>query len=519
MADRLVIWLQRTKKGTPQILLKEPDHLPDADLAVDLSLDPSKLALLEQMKTGPWSPNLVEQVGTALCESLKQQPAIQTDFATRLTLTGPVEAPIYLWLDPPEVDDWPWEALSDPGAGFLALERRWPIARVKRVNAPTIKSEYMFLPPLRILAVLGASGSDPLTKISAAEEWRELYEAVRKSSLNVELQVYVCEDELLKAITDLKEPWITVGFLEGDRELFDRIKQFKPQLLHFFCHGKAETPPFLQIGTRLDWKRGEEGGINIEASQLRDRADPDQNVWLVTLNCCESAQAAGTNGSSRSRPMASSLVLSGFPAVVGMRQRVESEHAHCFCGLWYETLLRELKTGLEKEPATPFHWAIGLFEARQGICSKVEKVPPTHSARRHVEWTIPVIYTRYQPFTIRLAKDPAHPLVRPMPPPAPVPAPGAAAAPPVAAAVPVPAPPAAPPPTAPPAAAPAAAAPIAPVKPSLSIDEKMRLISEMQGLLNAKDKLAAQDNIPPAVRKSVLDEIDTKLASIEAQLT
>ncbi len=303
-----MIWLQKTLSGNPQILLDEPLDDPEAEVAVDLALDADQLALLAQMKTGPWDPNLVEEVGRALCELLKKQPAIGRDFATRLALDGPVAAPIYLRVDPPDVDEWPWEALSDKNAGFLALERRWPIARVKRVKAPVIKSEYLFAPPLRILAVLGAAAKDPLARISAKEEWDALYTAVKKSSLNVDLHVYVCEEDLKTQIQDLKEPWITVGFLEEDRALFDRIKDFKPQLLHFFCHGVADTPPFLQIGTRLDWRTKENGSINIEASQLRDRADPDQNVWLITLNCCEgAAQPAESANGSRSRSMASSL--------------------------------------------------------------------------------------------------------------------------------------------------------------------------------------------------------------------
>jgi hypothetical protein len=491
-----MIWLQQTKNGPAQILLNEPLDDPDAELAVALALDAEKMALLAQMKTGPWDPNLVEQVGQVLCDSLRAQPAIRRDFDTRLALAGPVEAPIYLRVDPPDVDEWPWEALSDEKAGFLALERRWPIARVKRVKAPIIKSEHLFLPPLRILAVLGAAAQDPLARISAKEEWDELYAAVKRSSLNVDLRVYVCEDALLNDIQKLGELWITVGFLEGDRELFDQIKDFKPQLLHFFCHGVADTPPFLQIGSRLDWRKGQNGSINIEASQLRDRADPDQNVWLITLNCCEGAQPAESANGSRSRPMASSLVLGGFPAVVGMRQRVDSQHASCFCGLWYGALLRELLAGLSKAEPVLFHWAIGLFAARQGICTFVEKVPHTQGARRHIEWTIPVIYTRQQPFTIRLAPDPdgTHPVKRPAAP--------APLAPPAPAPGPAPAPAA-------PAAAPAA----------LSVADKLQLVGEMQELLDNRAKLAAQDNIPAAIRESVLASIDARLKSIEAQLT
>jgi hypothetical protein len=478
VAERLLIWLQRTQNG-PQILLAEPLDDPDAEEGVTLQLSDPERQLLERMKTGPWQPDVVEQVGAVLCQSLRRQKAIERDFKARLAING--EGPIYLRLDPPEVEEWPWEALNDPDSGFLALERRWPIARVKRVSTVQVKPEYVFVPPLRLMAVLGASGTDALTRISAVEEWRELFKAVRDCGLNVEMRVFVCEDQLRDEIQQLGEPWITVDFLDEDRELFDEIRSFRPQLLHFFCHGLAGTPPVLQIAARRDWKATLDGSINVEASQLRDRADPDQNVWLITLNCCESAQQ-GQGAGSRSLPMASSLVLRGFPAVVGMRQRVDSGHANRFCGLWYEAVLRELRQAFSNaapntEPE-PFHWATGLFAARQGILGLVEKVQLNDSARRNVEWTIPVLYTRQQPFVVRLAPDAdgTHPLLR--------------------------APTAAPPP-----------------KPQLSLDDKLRLAAKMQELLDARDKFATQTNLPENVRKGVLDAINQELQSIEAALT
>ena len=44
-------------------------------------------------------------------------------------------------------------------------------ARIKKVASA--KPEYVFIPPLRIMAVLGASGSDEISGISAKDEWEE----------------------------------------------------------------------------------------------------------------------------------------------------------------------------------------------------------------------------------------------------------------------------------------------------------------------------------------------------------
>lgn len=128
--------------------------------------------------------------------------------------------------------------------------------------------------------------------------------------------------------------------------MFNIIHEFSSHLLHFFCHGVANPFPRLEVGTALDWERKQPGSIPIEGRQLHDRADPEGNTWLVTLNCCESALQGEVRG-SRSVPIASALVTAGFPAVVGMRERVEGDLAHAFCRLFYEGLLTELTQHIE----------------------------------------------------------------------------------------------------------------------------------------------------------------------------
>jgi hypothetical protein len=524
MSDRVVILLQRGSKGPPRIVLEDPADVPDADVGVDVIADPEREQLLARAKSGPWDPDVVERIGTSLCNLLKEQPAIKKDFETRLRETT-LDGPIYLRIEPPELEEWPWEALNDPDAGFLALQRPWPIARVRRVPKP--KPEYVFIPPLRIVAVLGASGSTAETRISAREEWNRLFGAIKESPLNITVDVFVAEDELLQEIQALNLPWVKGDFLDDDDELFREIKRVRPHLLHFFCHGVAGSPPILEIASRLNWRQKQDGSIKVDASQLRDRADPEpqSNVWLITLNCCESAQSLGAG--SRSRAMASSLVMKGFPAVVGMRQRVDSSHASRFCGLWYESLLQELgerfESGSDGTQPEEFHWARALFAARQGICrTVVDDVPFTASAPRVVEWTIPILYTRYPPFVIRVGTDPENKNAVLRAP--------AAAVPPAA--------PALVPPPAAPAAAGAAAAPVpvvvppvgvaaggvvapaadAAARPALSVQEKLKLTAEMQQLLEARGALAAQATIPEPIRNGVLRDINARLDEITALL-
>jgi hypothetical protein len=120
MADRLVIVLQRALDGPPRILLEEPNTDPQFEESVNLSPNEQCKSLLAKMKEGPWAPALVEEVGKLLCDCLKKQPAIQRDFVTRLNPNAQAGGPIYLRIEEPELEMWPWETLNDSEVGFLA---------------------------------------------------------------------------------------------------------------------------------------------------------------------------------------------------------------------------------------------------------------------------------------------------------------------------------------------------------------------------------------------------------------
>ena len=147
------------------------------------------------------------------------------------------------------------------------------------------------------------------------------------------------------------------------------------------------------------------GGIRIESSQLKQRADPHGNIWLVTLNCCESAKSDGGAGLF-SIPMACSLVNSGFPAVVGMREQIAEDFAHDFCRLFYDALLDDFSDRIataKREGVAEVHWACALFATRQRICEMIDSENAfSDVAARAREWTIPVLYTRLETFRLRL---------------------------------------------------------------------------------------------------------------------
>jgi hypothetical protein len=281
------------------------------------------------------------------------------------------------------------------------------------------------------------------------------------------------------------DKWIECGFVPDQAGLFDQIGTFEPHLVHFFCHGKASAPPFIQAGNRIDFKRNQPGSVTLEATQLRQRADPNENIWLVTLDCCETALGGGDN-TSRSRPFASSLVLEGIPAVIGMREPLDQAVATRFCGLFYTRFLSDLRKGMlaARSSGTPFEiqWASALFAARQELC--VFKDPTrvfSKVAETAKDWTIPVLYTRPEPFSISLAPDPQG--VTPVDRPAHAPQPDSGNA-----------------------------------QAGLTLSQKLQIANEIQQLAIQRAQLAGSDAIPDNVKGPILAEIDARLAQLQKEL-
>jgi hypothetical protein len=481
---RVVVSVQKPLNGPSQVTLLEPSDHQFADTPAVLPTgDPKTIqAILDKINATPLSPDAIRAVGMDLIALLSTHPAIKDVVLPLLDQKNQTPGPVYLLLRDPDLEQLPWEALWSPNLGFISCDQRFSVARAQKVDLAS--PEAVFVPPLKIMAILGASGADALTRLSAADEWAALYGPLKSTKLNIRMKVLVCEEDLKTAIDAEKQDWIETGLLatedEQQRDLFQIIRDFSPHMLHFFCHGAATPFPRLEVGTQLDWEREQAGSIQIEGMQLRQKADPNKNIWLITLNCCESAMN-GETGGSRSLPMASSLVTAGFPAVVGMRERVESDLAHLLCHEFYDTLFGDLTQrikAIEKVDAgavKEIHWACALYSARQRICrtlDKDEKRTFTESAGNLKEWTIPVLFTRLQPFGLRLVSSPGSPPVfRPDP-----------------------------------AAQPPAAGP----KPGLTQKEIHDLADEMEQLLADREKFMKL--------KPVVARIDKRLAEIENEL-
>lgn len=404
--SRIVITFQKTIDGRNQVFLEEPSRHRKASFPQKINMNKAQKQL-NDMKNNSGTSDTVIQLGTELLKILATHPAIKEDVLPLLDPYRPDEEPIYLFMKnwDPDLNQIPWETLYAPTVGFLSANKLFPIARAQKVAYE--KSEWTFKPPLKMMAILGAGGDDLSTRVSAEKEWESLYDALRSSRLKIELQVLLCEDELKAKIDAQRPAWVTTGLLHDRDRLFSDIRNFAPHILHFFCHGASNPVPRLDVSNVKNWVLGKQGGIQIEGSQLKQRADPHDTIWLVTLNCCESAQSSNGTG-FLSLPMACSLVSSGFPVVVGMREQIAEDFAHDFCRLFYEALLddfgRRLDNAKKEKGVADVHWACALFAARQKICEMVDSENGiSEVAASAKEWTIPVIHTRLETFRLRLS--------------------------------------------------------------------------------------------------------------------
>ena len=91
-------------------------------------------------------------------------------------LTNGARCPIYVQLKSlPAAETYCWEALCDEAGAFIALDRRWPVARLAGALNLAGRAVEAYEFPLRILVVLSAVGRN------ATPEWEGLYAAVQKA--------------------------------------------------------------------------------------------------------------------------------------------------------------------------------------------------------------------------------------------------------------------------------------------------------------------------------------------------
>jgi hypothetical protein len=403
MSVRTIVFIQEYPLGSSIFSLESPKGYPDATTPRPLRSLPGE-SPFHDMRTGDGSPNRVMEAGQQLFEDLSAHPAVKDAITEALREKQGGCSPIYLRLDDvTTAEDLPWEAVyCSRDMAFLALDTRWPIVRVRETKEADPRLLYNFEPPLRITAVLSAAGGDSQARAPAAPQWKGLYDTIRKglaapNAMPVELTVLVGEEALRDQIVSLHLPWIQCGLITDRDGLLEKIKDSHPHLLHFFCHGTSDEIPHLKIGSYTDWEAERDGTIAITGMELRQLADPKQEIWLVTLNCCESAMQARD-----ARGLASSLIAAGFPAAIGMREIIDVQFAHELCESFYPALLDLIAQAVPGGPNRDIEWAQALSKVRAKVAAACRAGLPAQQAARDCKtWTIPALYTRREPFLLK----------------------------------------------------------------------------------------------------------------------
>ena len=400
------------------IITVGPDH--DDELCFTLSRAPVPPSdrrprrldcTVAQLPTGlppPPPAGWVRAYGRRLWTELGRHPEVQR--ALDNAVNGPAGQlqSVLFDLQDQRAELFNWEMLCDEQDRFLALTRS-PIGRIADQGLDLAGGVPTFDGELRITAVLSALG------VPAGQEWSGLIGAVRAAratGLRIRLRVLIGEGDLLDEVTRLaaQDTDLTAEAVP-DRavDLNRAIAESRPHILHFFCHGSAEQgQPRLHVATPQDFERlalGPSGSVpatpsvRLHLDGMRDLLAP-LGVWLVVLNCCQGGMAA-----QEMHSLAHSLAAAGVPAALGMRETVQALAAYEFSRVFHRELLDRLGRLLapDGDDATDrvIDWTHVLGAPRAALVE-------SHSddAGTFGEWTLPVLYTRFDPFTVRITAEP-----------------------------------------------------------------------------------------------------------------
>jgi hypothetical protein len=253
-----------------------------------------------------------------------------------------------------------WEAMHDR-QGFIAAGRSLPVAVTRIVadrsgRAPTPPRQ--IAAPMRLLFAIGADLSDPAIRPGA--EFVGLLQRLEKSGDVVASHV------LERA---------SLG------RLHRAVTRFRPDVVHFICHGEAVAGEgVLRLPSEDDARaRGTEvqaGADRLLVSlALPTRAGQersDEYPPLVVLSACETGGGAAV--SAGTVPLAVRLVEGGVPVVVAMSGRVSDVACRLFTRQMGETLAGGgcLVTAAARARRTAF----------------LEAAPPADS----VDWALPAVF-------------------------------------------------------------------------------------------------------------------------------
>jgi len=349
-------------------------------------------------------PEVNAHLGAELYRSLVAHKELGSSFTVARRSTEE-RVPVYADVLPLSgAEAVPWEALRFPDEGtFLALEPKYALARVVRTAEPRVPL-YPFEPPLRVVAVLSCLG------LTAAGELAELRRAAQAAGPGrVSLLVVLGEEQLaerLQAEVDAgTAPEVAaVKLVPTDfHELRGIVQDFRPHVLHLFCHGSADGT--VRLALRNDWGAANPStGLVLDKEQLSQLTRANRGgFWLVVLNCCEGA-ATGAAGLTS---LARELVSKGRShAVIGMREPIRGELARLLTGGLYGALVDELGARIDAadDQPRPLDWAALTVLARNRVVDGLARDTTPARVRDGLrEWTLPALYLRWDEFQLQVS--------------------------------------------------------------------------------------------------------------------
>jgi hypothetical protein len=275
-------------------------------------------AALSWMERARTDEALLADIGTHLFTALFAGD-VRARFAESVGLTGEgAGLRVRLRIDPPELQEWPWELLRDPEKReFLVLSKRSLVTRYLHVPRPTPPLEVE--PPLRVLVVVATPrDAIPLNTDDEVARIRQALGRLLDTGM-VNLSV---------------EPHVT------KRGLRQRLLDDDPHVLHYIGHGDlADDRGVLLLedtAGKADRLDGPTLGILLKGSSVR----------LAVLNACLSARDAPPDESGFAGRRAAfmgvgpALIDAGLGAVVAMQFSMVDESARIFAEDFYTMLAR-----------------------------------------------------------------------------------------------------------------------------------------------------------------------------------
>jgi CHAT domain len=252
----------------------------------------------------------------------------------------------------------PWEILYDHTADanpLLALDARRPIVRMIDSSEPPVAPA---TDEFRRVLLAWANPID-LERLDLDTECTRVNNALFRNKLR--------PDVLRQATRS---------------ELSNRIRDGKPQIVHFMGHGSFNS--LRQEGALLLF--GRKGAQDpLYASELATFFAGMTTPRLVILNACQTAAAGGPRMFNAFSSIAAALVAAGLPAVIAMQSTIGDANAITFTERLYRALLdhnpieaaiADARVTLKGVDAYSLNWAVPVLYVRADGGGAVAPVQP-----------------------------------------------------------------------------------------------------------------------------------------------